>query len=82
MIIQFDDNANRKHETYITITMPRLEAVNFSGASVSKVKGFESDQDLDFYLSGASVCQLDAGYREVNLVLSGASTLHDVWAGR
>jgi hypothetical protein len=75
LIIEFDDNANRIHETYITITMPRLEAVYFSGASVSKVIGFESDEDLDFYLSGASVCQLEAGYREVNLGLSGASSL-------
>jgi Putative auto-transporter adhesin, head GIN domain len=81
LIIKFDNTTNRRHETYITITMPRLAAVNFSGASVSKVKGFESDDDLDFYLSGASVCQLDAAYREVNLALSGASTLHMFGSG-
>lgn len=75
LIIKFEDDSNRKHETYITITMPRLKAANFSGASVTKVIGFESDESLDFYLSGASVSQLDAGYREVNLVLSGSSTL-------
>ena len=75
LIIKFDDNSNRTHETYITITMPRLEAVNFSGASISKINGFESDEELDFYLSGASVCQLNAGYREVDLALSGASSL-------
>jgi len=76
LIIKFDDNTNRIHETYVTIKMPYLDAVNFSGASVSQVNGFESDQELDFYLSGASVCQLSAGYRQVNLYLSGSSSLH------
>lgn len=75
LIIRFDENANRKHDTYITITMPRLDGVNFSGASVSTIKGFESDDDLDFILSGASIAQLDAGYREINLTVSGASNL-------
>jgi hypothetical protein len=55
--------------------MPRLDAVNFSGGSVSTIKGFESDDDLDFILSGASVSQLDAGYRQLNLDISGASSL-------
>ena len=58
-----------------TITMPSLKGVNFSGASVSKIRGFESEEDLDFYLSGASISQLDANYREVDLVVSGASSL-------
>lgn len=75
LVIKFDDSSNRTHETYITITMPRLEGANFSGASSSKVAGFESDEELDLYVSGASVCQLSAGYREVNLFLSGASSV-------
>jgi len=75
LIIKFDDNSNRNHETFVTITMPHLEGVNFSAASSSKVNGFESDKDLDLYVSGASVCQLSVGYREVNLNLSGASSL-------
>jgi hypothetical protein len=76
LVIRFDDHGNRNHRTYITIAMPHLEALNFSGASVSTVNGFESDDELDIYLSGASVCQLNAGYRELNLLLTGASTLH------
>ena len=75
LTIKFDDNSNRNHDTFITITMPHLAGANFSAASSSKVNGFESDEDLDLYLSGASVCQLNAGYREVNLILSGASNL-------
>lgn len=75
LIMRFDDNSNRNHETFITITMPHLEGANFSAASSSKVNGFESDEDLDLHVSGASVCQLNAGYREVNVTLSGASNL-------
>ena len=55
--------------------MPSLKGVNFSGASVSKIRGFESEEALDFYLSGASISQLDGNYREVDLVVSGASSL-------
>jgi len=76
LVIKFDDNSNRMHETYITISMPRLEGAIFSSASSSKVNGFESDGDFDLHVSGASVCQLSAGYREVNLTLSGSSSLH------
>lgn len=75
LIIKFDEYANRIHETYITIKMHSLEAINFSGASASNIKGFGSDENLDLYLSGASVCQLSADYREINLILSGASSL-------
>ncbi|MBA4053252.1 MAG: DUF2807 domain-containing protein [Marivirga sp.] len=75
LIIQFEDNRDRKHETYVTITMPRLEAVNFSGGSVSKISDFTSNEDLDLFLSGASVCQVDVNYDEIDLSLSGASSL-------
>jgi len=75
LVIKYDDNSGHKHDTYITITMPTLKAVNFSDASVSTITGFESDEELDLYLTGASISQLVAGYREVNLVLSGASSL-------
>src|SRR5688572_17122557 len=75
LVVEFDDDdANRHHDTYISITMPSLKGVNFSGASVSKIRGFESDDDLDFYLSGASISQLDVNYREVDLVVAGASS--------
>jgi hypothetical protein len=76
LVIEYEDDNNRHHETHVYITMPRLEAVNFSGASVSKIRGFNSDEQLDFYLSGASVSQLDSDFREVNLVVSAASSLY------
>ena len=75
LIIDYDDNGNRTHKTYVTITMPELRSVNFSGGTSSEITGFESDQRLDFILSGGSVSQVDAGYREAKVVLSGGSRL-------
>jgi len=75
LVVEFDDDANRHHDTYVSITMPSLKGASFSGASVSKIRGFESEEDLDFYLSGASVSQMDVDYREVDLVVTGASSL-------
>ena len=72
LVIKFEDQRDRHHNTYIDITMPVLSAVNFSGASESKIRGFESDQ-IDLYLSGASVCQVDATFNRIDLVVSGAS---------
>jgi hypothetical protein len=75
LVIRYDENEDRNHQTYITIKMPVLRGFNFSGGSVSVVSDFESDEELDLVLSGGSVCQLDAGYREVNAVVSGGSVL-------
>jgi hypothetical protein len=74
LIIEYDDHGNRSHETYVTITMPDLRAVNFSGGSFSEISGFENDH-LDLILSGGSVSQLDAGYRQAKIILTGGSRL-------
>jgi len=75
LMARFKNNANRKHSTRIEIRMPALAGANLSGGTYSKIEEFESDQQLDLYLSGGSLCQLEAGYKKVNLVLSGASKL-------
>lgn len=75
LIIKYEDNANRHHETKIRIEMPDLQGVNFNGGTESKIKDFESNQELDLNLSGGSVCQLEAGYRSVKGVISGASSV-------
>lgn len=75
LIIKYDEQSERRHQTFITIGMPALRKVNFSGGSVSVVSGFESDETLDFILSGGSVCQLDAGYRAIDLSVSGGSVM-------
>jgi hypothetical protein len=76
LIIRFDENnSERRHDTYLSIRMPLLNKVNFSGGSVSVITGFESDEPLDFILSGGSVSQLDGSFKELNLSVSGGSTL-------
>lgn len=75
LIVRFDENRNRNHETYVTITVPTLRSVNFSGASDSRVSGFYDLDVFDVYLSGASSCQLDIESDDIDIVLSGASVL-------
>jgi hypothetical protein len=76
LIIRYRQNRNRRHATFITITMPELYAVNFSGASDSRIHGFDTVEAFDVYLSGGSVCQLELEAAKVNVVLSGASYLN------
>jgi hypothetical protein len=76
LVIRFDDQRDRKHETYITIKMPLLRSANFSGASDSRISGFDDLQHLDLYLSGASVCNVDVEASDVDVVLSGASYMN------
>lgn len=75
LTIRFDDDGERHHDTYIYITMPTLASANFSGASESKIRGFDSDTNFDLYLSAASVSQIDSRFDHVNAVVSGASKL-------
>jgi len=75
LIVKYKDNGNRTHETHIAIEMPVLNGANFSGGSESEIKDFESDGTLELVVSGGSVSQVDAGYRVVRGVVSGASSL-------
>lgn len=75
LIIRFDDNNNRKHDTYIDIVMPELHEINFSGASNSVVTGFDHDGVFKISLSGASVSQLELDGAVTDISLSGASTI-------
>jgi len=76
LVIRYDRNRSRRHDTYITITLPELFSVNFSGASESRVSGFTGLDELDVFLSGASICQLDVASNRLKVVLSGASYLN------
>src|SRR5688572_18925708 len=73
LVIRFDDQRDRRHETYIIIKMPVLRSANLSGASDSRISGFDDLQRLDIYLSEASVCNLDVAVTDLDVVLSGAS---------
>ncbi|MFC5411050.1 head GIN domain-containing protein [Larkinella bovis] len=66
---------NRRYDMTITITMPTLRSVDFSGASRSDVTGFQGLRELDIILSGASRARFDGGTDRTNIDLSGASDL-------
>jgi hypothetical protein len=55
--------------------MPNIFA-NFSGASDSRISGFDSMDAFDLYLSGGSVCQLNVNSNSLHVILSGASYLN------
>lgn len=81
LVIRYDENSDRRHHTFLSITMPVLKSVNFSGATNSTVSGFSSEDQFDLYLSGASMAQVNIGSPEVNVVLSGASDLTLIGSG-
>jgi len=66
---------NRRYDMNLTITLPALRGVSFSGASRSDVSGFQTIRELDVSLSGASRATIDASADRLNLNLSGASNL-------
>lgn len=74
LVAQFSKNRNRKHTTYITVTMPELLSGNFYGATTSSIIGFEEDI-FTINLSGASYSQVDVQTNTLWVNLSGASNL-------
>lgn len=73
--IGFRSGRNRKHTTYVDVTMPSLNHVDISGASVAAISGFSNMGTLVLNVSGASLCDISADADAVRAVVSGASTL-------
>ena len=65
----------RQYTTYVTITMPGLSGLNFSGSVNSRVSGFNSTYDMDIELSGASEVEITGTAGDLAAELSGSSTL-------
>jgi Putative auto-transporter adhesin, head GIN domain len=81
--IKFDNNRNRQYTTYITITMPVIYGLDFSGAINGRINGFtEKIGRFDLSLSGASTGQLDVEAEEVYALLTGASNLRITGKGK
>ncbi|GAB3251416.1 hypothetical protein GCM10027347_09840 [Larkinella harenae] len=57
----------------ITITMPDVKSVHFSGATQSIITGFETTEKLDVDLSGACKMLIDAKASQLDVHLTGAS---------
>lgn len=67
-------NNNRK-AVKVTISMPTVKAIDFSGASSSKISGFENLGALDLDFSGASTADLDLKAERILMDVSGACTI-------
>ncbi|WP_265988510.1 head GIN domain-containing protein [Larkinella insperata] len=70
-----NNHRNRRYDMRITIVMPTLRGVDFSGASRSEVYGFQGLRELDIKLTGASRAEFDVDADRTNIDLSGASDL-------
>ena len=54
LYVQMEDNIYSDAQLRIDITMPNIEKVDLSGASVCYISGFSLTHDLDIIVSGAS----------------------------
>lgn len=67
-------NKNRK-TVEVSITMPSLDGVDFSGASKANVARFSGVKSMDIEVSGASQVTMSLASPKVSVDLSGASSL-------
>jgi hypothetical protein len=67
-------NSNRK-KVHFTITMPTLKMVDFSGATKSKISGFNDLEELTLKFSGAANSEVNVKADKVKLDCSGASSI-------
>ena len=71
-----DKNWNKNRKTVnVSITMPALQGVDFSGACKVNVERFSDVKTMDIDVSGASQVTMDLSATKVSLDLSGASQL-------
>lgn len=75
--IGYKNNGWRKsrENVRVSITMPSLNGVDFSGACVAQVRGFTGGSGMVIDVSGASKVEMRFSAERVELDLSGASTL-------
>ncbi len=67
-------NNNRKKVSF-TIVMPTLKLVDFSGATKSKISGFNDLEELTLKFSGAANSEVSVKADKVKLDCSGASSI-------
>ena len=67
-------NNNRK-KVYFMIVMPNLKMVDFSGATKSKISGFNDLEELTLKFSGAANSEVNVKADKVKLDCSGASSI-------
>ncbi|MBC8479304.1 MAG: DUF2807 domain-containing protein, partial [FCB group bacterium] len=80
--IELDERYNYRNFTFeAEITLPHVQEVELSGASMSTVTGFDEDQDVDLDCSGASRILGSLNSQDLNVELSGASRLNLAGSG-
>ncbi|MES2517692.1 MAG: head GIN domain-containing protein [Bacteroidota bacterium] len=67
-------NNSRKRVAF-TIVMPNLKQVDFSGATKSKISGFNDLEEVSLKFSGAANSEISLKADKVNLDCSGASSI-------
>ncbi|TDB64136.1 PspC domain-containing protein [Arundinibacter roseus] len=71
---EFNFFKDRSKRIGLVITMPTLRGVQLSGATQSRISGFESLDRLDVDLSGATISEIDVKTNQLDLSLTGASS--------
>ncbi|MCE6990342.1 head GIN domain-containing protein [Dyadobacter sp. CY323] len=82
LVVRYENSWKNRRTMQIDITMPDLESVDFSGAVMSKIEGFENLPEVEFELSGASKCDFNGSAQELKFDLSGASRLNLFGSGK
>lgn len=83
LAIKYTNSHDRQYTTYVTITMPVVYGVDFSGAVNGRATGFtESISRFDISLSGASTGQFNVNSDDVRATVTGASTMRLVGQGK
>jgi hypothetical protein len=75
LVARYRNHRNRQYETHFDITMPSLNAVDFSGASHASISGFSGSDKFYLTLSGASHADINVQANYIGIGVSGASTL-------
>jgi hypothetical protein len=75
LVMGFTHSEKRQYLTYVNISMPDLQGINFSGSVNGTVAGFSGNALFDATLSGASLAQINISSETLNLNVSGASQL-------
>jgi hypothetical protein len=73
--------SKNRNTVNVSITMPSLEGVDFSGASKANVEKFSGVRAMDIEVSGASSVSMTVAAPKVTFDISGASTLTLVGQG-
>lgn len=76
LIARYRDNwFKNRRDMFITISMPTIRSVDFSGSSNSEISGFRNLSEFSVKLSGASRSELDIDASRMTIDVSGASNL-------